>query len=131
MGEMVHRYYISRLGLSCFMCRVQAVAMARVPCTGLVALVDVLTNHRYTVEGEGSDTCFEVFKANTETRGLRAYHARMQTFVIWFIDGSSYIDMDDPKWRFYVLYVAFMDHVMLAIAYGSCDLLSDCSCVHL
>jgi hypothetical protein len=28
----------------------------------------------------------------------------MQTFVIWFIDGSSYIDVDDPKWRFYMLY---------------------------
>jgi histone acetyltransferase 1 len=48
---------------------------------------------------------FEIYQTDIETPGFREYHERLQTFVLFFIDGASYIDVDDHRWKFYLLYV--------------------------
>ena len=47
---------------------------------------------------------FEIFLADIMTPGFEAYHQRMQTFLWWFIDAASYIDVDDEKWQYFVVY---------------------------
>ncbi|XP_031635725.1 histone acetyltransferase type B catalytic subunit [Contarinia nasturtii] len=47
---------------------------------------------------------FEIFECNIETPGFIAYHARLQTFLLWFVDAASYIDITDPQWMFFVVY---------------------------
>jgi len=36
--------------------------------------------------------------------GFKDYHERLQTFVLWYIDAASFIDLDDDKWKFYLIY---------------------------
>lgn len=36
--------------------------------------------------------------------GFESYHENMQTFLLWFIDAASYIDVDDRKWDYFVIY---------------------------
>lgn len=32
------------------------------------------------------------------------FHERLQTFLLWFVDAASFIEVDDPKWTFYFLF---------------------------
>lgn len=48
---------------------------------------------------------FEVYECNTQTSGFLAYHARLQTFLLWFVDAASYIDTSDPQWLFFIVWV--------------------------
>ena len=36
--------------------------------------------------------------------GFREHHEQMQSWLMWFIDGASYIDVDDERWQFFVVY---------------------------
>lgn len=45
---------------------------------------------------------FEFYQCDIETPNFVAYHARLQTFIMWFVDAASYIDCDDPQWTFLV-----------------------------
>jgi len=36
--------------------------------------------------------------------GFKAYHERMRTFLLWFIDGASYIDEDDDRWDYFPVF---------------------------
>jgi len=56
--------------------------------------------HAYTHK----DIEYEVFHATINTPKLKEYHERMQTFVLWYIDAASFIDVDDEKWNFYMLF---------------------------
>lgn len=47
---------------------------------------------------------FFIYKAHSSDPGFVAYHERMQTFLLWFIEAVSYIDIDDDRWDFFVLY---------------------------
>ncbi|KAJ6224935.1 hypothetical protein RDWZM_003480 [Blomia tropicalis] len=47
---------------------------------------------------------FQLFKADNSIPGFTAYHERMQTFLMWYIEAASYIDIDDERWDFFVLY---------------------------
>lgn len=47
---------------------------------------------------------FEIYQANIDTPRLKTYHERLQTFILWYIDAASYIDMDDEKWNFFLLF---------------------------
>lgn len=33
-----------------------------------------------------------------------AYHKRMESFLLFFIDGASFIDSDDKQWCYYTMY---------------------------
>lgn len=47
---------------------------------------------------------FEVYKCDVSCPGFRDYHARLQTFILFYIDGASFIDIDDDRWQFYLVY---------------------------
>ena len=47
---------------------------------------------------------FESYLADISTPGFEAYHQRMQTFLWWFIDAASYIDADDERWQYFLVY---------------------------
>lgn len=48
---------------------------------------------------------FEVYSATVAgTPGFREYHARLQPWIMFFIDAASYIDVDDENWQFFVLF---------------------------
>ena len=42
--------------------------------------------------------------------GFEEYHAKMQTFLMWFIDAASYIDTSDRKWDYFVIYEKVANH---------------------
>ncbi|KAF9505816.1 hypothetical protein BS47DRAFT_1322163 [Hydnum rufescens UP504] len=47
---------------------------------------------------------FEVYHATWETPGFRDLHRRMQLFILLYIEAGSYIQEDEEKWEFLVLY---------------------------
>jgi len=50
------------------------------------------------------DVEYEVYHGTINSPQLRSYHERMQTFVLWYIDAASFIDVDDERWHFYMLF---------------------------
>lgn len=54
---------------------------------------------------EGRDRQFEIYKTGIEAPGFRDYHEKLQTFIMFFIDAASFIDVDDERWQFFLLYV--------------------------
>ncbi|KAJ8282440.1 hypothetical protein COCON_G00049590 [Conger conger] len=53
---------------------------------------------------EGEDITYQIYKADVSTPGFREYHERLQTFLMWFIETASFIDVDDERWDFFLLF---------------------------
>jgi len=56
---------------------------------------------------------FEIFKVGSveslsNPDSFLTFHERLQTFLLWFVDAASFIEIDDPKWTFYFLYEKVM-----------------------
>lgn len=47
---------------------------------------------------------FEVYRCDMSVTGFRELHDQMQTWLLWMIDGASYIDADDERWEFLTMY---------------------------
>ncbi|KAG7464011.1 hypothetical protein MATL_G00182770 [Megalops atlanticus] len=62
--------------------------------------------HTYTVhnEEEGEDIPYQIYKADMSSPGFREYHERLQTFLLWFIETASFIDVDDDRWDFFLIF---------------------------
>ncbi|KAH9368815.1 hypothetical protein HPB48_004314 [Haemaphysalis longicornis] len=60
--------------------------------------------HSFKVGKGGLSRTFELYTAGVTTPGFIDYHARMQSFILWFIDAACYIDSDDEKWEYFVLH---------------------------
>ncbi|KAH3703489.1 histone acetyltransferase type B catalytic subunit-like [Dreissena polymorpha] len=60
--------------------------------------------HTYTVGKEGRERQFEIYRTDIACPGFRDYHSRLQTFILFFIDAASYIDVDDDRWSFYLVF---------------------------
>lgn len=56
----------------------------------------------WDIERENSKRTFEIYECNIQTPGFVAFHARLQTFLLWFVDAASYIDIEDPQWMFFI-----------------------------
>jgi len=56
--------------------------------------------HSYTM----GDVEYEVLHGTILTPRLKDYHEKLQAFILWYIDAASYIDTDDEKWNFYLLF---------------------------
>ncbi|KAK9369669.1 acyl-CoA N-acyltransferase [Lipomyces kononenkoae] len=54
---------------------------------------------------------FEIWKAPISDVKQRRLHERMQIFVLFFIEGGSYIDFTDDRWRIYTLFEKSEDGV--------------------
>ncbi|KAM0753903.1 histone acetyltransferase type B catalytic subunit [Meredithblackwellia eburnea MCA 4105] len=77
---------------------------------GKVAVTDgpSLPERSWEIIGEGEDpeedVVYEVYGATWDTPGFKEYHRRMQVFVLLYIEGATYIDEDDPRWEFLILF---------------------------
>ncbi|KZV91056.1 histone acetyltransferase type B catalytic subunit [Exidia glandulosa HHB12029] len=47
---------------------------------------------------------YEVYHATWETPGFREFHRRMQLFILLYIEGGSFINEDEDKWEFVMLF---------------------------
>lgn len=57
----------------------------------------------WNLEDESNEQrTIEIYECNVLTPGFLAFHARLQTFLLWFVDAASYIDTSDPQWVFMV-----------------------------
>ncbi|XP_057324795.1 histone acetyltransferase type B catalytic subunit isoform X3 [Microplitis mediator] len=61
--------------------------------------------HSFTVtDDENKTRNFEVFKADMTCKGFKEYHQRLQTFLLWYIDAASFIDIDDDQWHYFNMF---------------------------
>lgn len=47
---------------------------------------------------------FHIYHATWDTPGFREWHARAQILTLFFIEGASYIQGDEPNWEFYTVF---------------------------
>ena len=59
-------------------------------------------------EGDVAQRTFEIYHCTAQTPGLREYHEALQTFILWYIDAASYIDVDDDRWRFFLCFERYV-----------------------
>lgn len=52
---------------------------------------------------ELNGTAFSIYKCSFEDQQFRAFHSRLQTLLLFFIEASSYIDDSDTKWNVYAM----------------------------
>ncbi|VVC29550.1 Acyl-CoA N-acyltransferase,Histone acetyl transferase HAT1 N-terminal [Cinara cedri] len=50
---------------------------------------------------------FEVYVVEGENSLFKEYFDQLQTFVLWYIDSSNFIDIDDTKWTIFIIYEIF------------------------
>jgi len=61
--------------------------------------------HSFTkTDKSGETNQYEVYMAREATPGFRQYHERLQSWIMFYIDAASYIDIDDDSWRFFLLF---------------------------
>ncbi|KAH0539522.1 histone acetyltransferase type B catalytic subunit [Cotesia glomerata] len=64
--------------------------------------------HSFTATDEEEKTRnFEVYKADMTCKGFKEYHQRLQTFLLWYIDAASFIDIDDDQWHYFNMFEKF------------------------
>lgn len=68
--------------------------------------------HSWNIETDKNEVrTFEIYECDKNTPGFLAFHARLQTFLLWFVDAASYIDIEDSQWQFFVGYSNEYDHI--------------------
>eukprot|EP01133_Synstelium_polycarpum_P017269 gene17269-20594_t len=62
--------------------------------------------HEYSVfdTETGEDTNYEVYFGRISDPAVLRYHEKLQVFVMWYIDGSSYIFTDDTNWDVFFIF---------------------------
>uniref|UniRef100_A0A671QEF4 Histone acetyltransferase type B catalytic subunit n=1 Tax=Sinocyclocheilus anshuiensis TaxID=1608454 RepID=A0A671QEF4_9TELE len=62
--------------------------------------------HTYKVHNveAGEDLTYQIHKVDISCPGFREYHERLQTFLMWFIETASFIDVDDDRWDFFLVF---------------------------
>ncbi|XP_005104677.1 histone acetyltransferase type B catalytic subunit [Aplysia californica] len=64
----------------------------------------------YTVTTKnGEERHFDVYFAKMEKSGFQKFHERIQSFIKFYIDAASYIDVDDPQWQYYFLFERYKE----------------------
>ncbi|CAG9793426.1 unnamed protein product [Diatraea saccharalis] len=62
--------------------------------------------HAFTTTSRegGEKRTFEVYFCETSTPGFLQFHERLQTFLLWYVDAASFIDVDDDQWTFFTVF---------------------------
>lgn len=66
--------------------------------------------HSYPDTKGSKEHRFEIFMADMQAPGFKEYHERLQTFILFFIDAASFIDADDDRWIFYLIYEKYKNN---------------------
>eukprot|EP00794_Sanderia_malayensis_P003757 gene3757-4279_t len=56
------------------------------------------------------DDIYEIYQADISVQRLREYHERLQPFILWYIDAAMYIDVDDERWNFFLVFMKTKGH---------------------
>lgn len=85
--------------------------------TNLEEFLNVLEKKSKTFVPMGEKICehktddnrtFEIYLCESSTPNFQSYHARLESFIFWYIDASSKIDHDE-KWRFFVVFEKYQN----------------------
>ncbi|XP_076666811.1 histone acetyltransferase 1 [Andrena cerasifolii] len=60
--------------------------------------------HSFSINDEGCQRRFEVYKADMTYKGFREFQQRLQTFVLWYIDAANFVDIDDDRWHYFNIF---------------------------
>lgn len=67
--------------------------------------------HTFTAKGKFHlhprtqvNVTYKITQCDLKDEDFKTFHSRFETYVIWFIDGANYIDLDDPKWEIFYVY---------------------------
>jgi len=55
------------------------------------------------IVNEGEENVFEVYVIEEEDTKFKDFFNQLQTFVLWYIDSSNFIDFDDSKWKIFIV----------------------------
>lgn len=55
-----------------------------------------------TVTDKGVERLFEIYFVETASQKFVNFFSRLETFILWFVDAASYIDLDDPQWNYFL-----------------------------
>ncbi|XP_076257115.1 histone acetyltransferase 1 isoform X2 [Rhynchophorus ferrugineus] len=50
---------------------------------------------------------YKITKNNVDNEDFKDFHARFETFIVWFIDAANFIDLDDDRWLIFYVYEEF------------------------
>lgn len=65
----------------------------------------ILPGEQYGVEFvDADDNTYKIQHVKLNTKSLKELHYRMRIFILLFIEAGSYIDEDDDRWEFFLLY---------------------------
>ncbi|KAF2077443.1 hypothetical protein CYY_001292 [Polysphondylium violaceum] len=66
--------------------------------------------HEYSINDRetGEETNYEVYFGRITDPGIVRYHEKLQVFVLWFIDGSSFIYTGDSNWDIFFIFKTVM-----------------------
>lgn len=53
----------------------------------------------------GEERNFEIYHCDYKVPAFLKFFGRLQTFILWFVDAASYIDVDDMQWSYFIWYV--------------------------
>ncbi|XP_004537047.1 histone acetyltransferase type B catalytic subunit [Ceratitis capitata] len=62
-----------------------------------------LSEHKVT-DAQGTERLFEIYHCDYKVSAFLKFFGRLQTFILWFVDAASYIDVDDTQWSYFVCY---------------------------
>ncbi|KAJ3091979.1 histone acetyltransferase 1 [Quaeritorhiza haematococci] len=82
--------------------------------------------HEYVLPKEKDsgvdDVVYEIYRCKFDTPRYREYHTRLRHFLLYYIEGASFIDEHDPRWEVALLYVASMPTIQSLAASTSLHL---------
>ena len=55
------------------------------------------------VESTLSEKTFEIYNCDATNPKFKSYLERMQQFLLWFVDAATFIDINDEKWKLFVM----------------------------
>ena len=55
-----------------------------------------------TISNDGHQ--YEVYRCEESTPRFRDYHERLQTWIMFYIDAASFIDIDDDNWKMFLMF---------------------------
>ena len=82
--------------------------------TNLEEFLNVMDKKAKTFEPPGEkieewtvdERTFQIYLCESSTANFQKYHARLESFIFWYIDASSRIEHDE-RWRFFVVFEKF------------------------
>ncbi|XP_014218476.1 histone acetyltransferase type B catalytic subunit [Copidosoma floridanum] len=57
-----------------------------------------------SIDDDGETRRFEIYKSSIKSAKFKEHHLRLRTFLLWYIDAASFIDVDDDQWDYFNMY---------------------------